>query len=209
MRRQRREQEGEHRQRQHEQHQRQRVVAGPCRSASTPEAGVEPGLRLQAARAARGTPATARTVTTMRLTMCLSLKWPSSCASTASISLRRQARQQGVEEDDALGRAEAGEIGVAVRAALAAVHHEQALGGEAARAASGCRCAPSASSSSSGLNLLNSGAITVGYSTSISSWKPIHTSQAYSHHRSPALLHQRQHHPQQRQADGGAQQQRP
>ena len=45
--------------------------------------------------------------------------------------LRRQARQQGVEEHDALVGAEAGEVGVAVRAALGAVHHEQALGGEA------------------------------------------------------------------------------
>ena len=43
-----------------------------------------------------------------------------------------EARQQGVEEHDALGFAEAGEIGVAMAAALAAVHHEQALRGETA-----------------------------------------------------------------------------
>ncbi len=45
---------------------------------------------------------------------------------------RRQLFQQGVEEHDALGAAEAGEIGVAVRRALGAVHHEEARGGEAA-----------------------------------------------------------------------------
>ncbi|MNR07817.1 hypothetical protein D3C85_1239470 [compost metagenome] len=45
-----------------------------------------------------------------------------------------QAGEQRVEEDDALGRTEAGEVGVAVRAALAAIHHEQALAGEAALA---------------------------------------------------------------------------
>src|SRR3569832_1349313 len=37
----------------------------------------------------------------------------------------------------------------------------------------------------SGVNLLNSGAITVGYSTSISSWNPLQTNQAYSHHNWP------------------------
>ena len=42
-------------------------------------------------------------------------------------------------------------------------------------------------SSVSGVNLLNSGAMTVGYSTIINSWKPLHTSQAYSHHRAPVL----------------------
>jgi hypothetical protein len=44
----------------------------------------------------------------------------------------RQLGQQRVEEHHALGRAEAGEVGIGVRAALAAVHHEQALGREAA-----------------------------------------------------------------------------
>ena len=43
-----------------------------------------------------------------------------------------QAFQQRVEEHDAFGLAEAGEVGVAVRAALRAVHHEQAAGGETA-----------------------------------------------------------------------------
>src|SRR5207247_312501 len=43
---------------------------------------------------------------------------------------RGEARHQRVEEDDALGRAEAGEIGVAVAGALGAVHHEQAPGAE-------------------------------------------------------------------------------
>jgi hypothetical protein len=50
--------------------------------------------------------------------MCLSFLW-------------RQARQQGVEEHDALGRAEAGKVGIAMRAALRAIHHEQALGSKA------------------------------------------------------------------------------
>ncbi len=40
--------------------------------------------------------------------------------------------QQGVEEHHALGGAKAGEVGIGVRAAAAAVHHEQALGGKAA-----------------------------------------------------------------------------
>src|SRR5438094_5254724 len=43
---------------------------------------------------------------------------------------RGEARYQRVEENDALGRAEAGEIGVAVTGALRAVHHEQAPGAE-------------------------------------------------------------------------------
>ncbi len=44
----------------------------------------------------------------------------------------RQAREQRVEEHDPLGRAEAGEIRIAVCRTAAAVHHEQALGGETA-----------------------------------------------------------------------------
>ena len=60
------------------------------------------------------------------------LKWPSSCASTASTSRGREAREQRVEEHDALGRAEAGEVGVAVARAPGAVHHVQAAGAEAA-----------------------------------------------------------------------------
>src|SRR3970282_2428984 len=40
--------------------------------------------------------------------------------------IRREALQQGVEEHDALGFAEAGEVGVALRAALAAGPHKQA-----------------------------------------------------------------------------------
>ena len=36
-----------------------------------------------------------------------------------------QTAEQGVEEDDALGLTEAGEVGVAVRRTLRAVHHEQ------------------------------------------------------------------------------------
>ena len=44
----------------------------------------------------------------------------------------RQARQQRVVEDHALGRAQAGEVGVGMGRAPAAVHHEQALGAKAA-----------------------------------------------------------------------------
>ena len=40
--------------------------------------------------------------------------------------------EQGVEEHDALGGAQPGEVRVAVRRAARAVHHEQALGAEAA-----------------------------------------------------------------------------
>ncbi len=43
-----------------------------------------------------------------------------------------EARDERVEEHDALGLAEAGEVGVAVAAAARAVHHEQAAGLEAA-----------------------------------------------------------------------------
>src|SRR5438046_6028146 len=43
---------------------------------------------------------------------------------------RGEARYQRVEENDALGRAEAGEIGVAMTRALRAVHHEQVPGAE-------------------------------------------------------------------------------
>ncbi len=43
---------------------------------------------------------------------------------------RGEARYQRVEEHDALGRPEAGEIGVAVTRTLRAVHHEQATGPE-------------------------------------------------------------------------------
>ena len=45
---------------------------------------------------------------------------------------RGQLAQQRVEKHHALGRAKAGEVGVGVGAAAAAVHHEQALGGKAA-----------------------------------------------------------------------------
>ena len=44
----------------------------------------------------------------------------------------REAREQRVEEDDALGAAEAGEERVAVARAARAVHHEQAAVREAA-----------------------------------------------------------------------------
>src|SRR6185369_4930494 len=47
---------------------------------------------------------------------------------------RGQFGQERVVEHYALGGAKAGEIGVGVGAALAAVHHEQALGREAAAA---------------------------------------------------------------------------
>ena len=40
--------------------------------------------------------------------------------------------EQGVEEDDALGRTKAGEVGIAVGRAARAIHHEQTLGLEAA-----------------------------------------------------------------------------
>jgi hypothetical protein len=43
-----------------------------------------------------------------------------------------QLGQQGVVEHHALGRAQAGEVGIGVGRAPAAVHHEQALGGKAA-----------------------------------------------------------------------------
>ena len=39
--------------------------------------------------------------------------------------LRGEAREQRIEEHDALGRSEAGEIGVAVRRAPRAIDHEQ------------------------------------------------------------------------------------
>ncbi len=41
--------------------------------------------------------------------------------------------------------------------------------------------------SASGSNLLNSGAITVGYSTSTMTLKPTHTIHAYNHHQGPAV----------------------
>ena len=97
----------------------------------------------------------------MRLITCLCLKWPSSCASTASTSPGDELAQQRVEEHHALGGTEAGEVGVGVRRALAAVHHEQTLGRKAAARISACTRAFSASSAS-GSNLLKSGAITVG-----------------------------------------------
>ncbi len=41
--------------------------------------------------------------------------------------------------------------------------------------------------SSSGVNLLKIGAMTVGYSTIISNWKPLHTHQAQNHHSEPVV----------------------
>ena len=98
----------------------------------------------------------------------------------------RQPGEQGVEEDDALGRAEAGEVGVGVRRAAAAVHHEQALGGEAGSAPSAPATRAFSEASSSGSNLLKSGAMTVGTSTSAIRLKAIQAPQAQSHHERPA-----------------------
>jgi hypothetical protein len=69
--------------------------------------------------------------------------------------------QQGVEEHHPLGRAQAGEVGVGVRRALAAVHHEQALGGKAAALHQRLH-ALLQRFVGSGSNLLNSGAMTWG-----------------------------------------------
>src|SRR4051794_30084215 len=44
----------------------------------------------------------------------------------------RETREQGIEEDDALGAAEPGEIGIAVAAAARPVHHHESLHLEAA-----------------------------------------------------------------------------
>jgi hypothetical protein len=69
--------------------------------------------------------------------------------------------EQGVEEDDALGGAKAGEVGIAMGRALRAVHHEQA---RQAEAAAGHQAFDAAlrGPSSRGLNLLNRGAMKVG-----------------------------------------------
>ena len=97
-----------------------------------------------------------------------------------------QPGEQGVEEDDPARRAEAGEIGVAVRRAAAAVHHEQALGGEAG-ARHQARTLASSEASSSGSKRLKSGAITVGTSTSAIRLKAAQATHAHSHQsgRSP------------------------
>ena len=72
-----------------------------------------------------------------------------------------EALQQGVEEHHPLGRAEAGEIGIAMGRAAAAIHHEQSLRGKAA-ALHQAFDARLQASSGKGVNLLNSGAMTVG-----------------------------------------------
>ena len=59
-------------------------------------------------------------------------KCPSSCASTASISAGVRRSISVSKKTMRLVRAEAGEVGVAVARARRAVHHEQALGAEAA-----------------------------------------------------------------------------
>jgi hypothetical protein len=75
--------------------------------------------------------------------------------------IRRQTVEQGVEKDNALVVAEAGEVGVAVAGTLRAIHHEQPARAETATGKQGFD-ALFISPSSSGENLLNSGAIQVG-----------------------------------------------
>ena len=59
-------------------------------------------------------------------------KWPSSCRQHRLDFARRQPGEQRVEQHHPLGGAEAGEIGIGMRGAAAAVHHEEALRREAA-----------------------------------------------------------------------------
>jgi len=99
--------------------------------------------------------------------------------------VRRQPLEQGVEEHDASRTPESGEECIAVTGAARAVHHVQAAGGESA--AGEQRLDPfAAAPAGSGENLLNSGAMTVGYSASTRNWKPIQTAHVQSHHHGPA-----------------------
>ena len=78
---------------------------------------------------------------------------------------RLEALEQGVEEHDALGLAEAAEVGVAVARALRSVHHVQARDCEAAAREQRARCARRSSPSASGVKRLKSGAIQRGKTT--------------------------------------------
>ena len=126
---QRRDERAEHRRHEHQQDQRDRVVR-PAEAGPHAQAGVEPRLRSEIAERSeeqqRGDQHGGNA--------------PGDVAELEVAELVRQHRfhflgcetgQQGVEEDDPARRAEAGEVGVSVRRAAAAVHHEQALGGEA------------------------------------------------------------------------------
>jgi hypothetical protein len=128
--RQRPQQEGEHRQRQEEQHQRQRVV-GHAQVGHHAQPGVEPAARGQPAQQRQEHQAQ-RKGDDDALGHVAALEVAQLMCQHRLDLVARQALQQRIEEDNALGRAEAGEIRIAVGAALAAVHHEQALAGKAA-----------------------------------------------------------------------------
>jgi hypothetical protein len=70
--------------------------------------------------------------------------------------------EQGVEEHDPLGAAQAGEVRVAMSRTAAAVHHEEPTRSEAASGQQGFDALARTGPSGIGSNLLNSGAITVG-----------------------------------------------
>ena len=122
---QRREQEREHWQHQHEQDQRHCVVAGNHHRIDT-QSGIKPRLRLEEAEQRQETQRNPEHHQNA-LDDVLELEVAELVGQNGLDLFRRQAREQGIEEHDPLGGAESGKIGIAVRAALGAIHHEQAL----------------------------------------------------------------------------------
>ncbi len=122
--------ETEHRQRQRKQQQRQGVV-GRGQVGRHAQRGVEP--------AARGQPTEQRQAEQAErehgrdALEYVAVLEVAEFVSQHGLDLRhRELGEQRVEEHHALGRAEPGEVGVAMGRPATAVHHEQALGGESA-----------------------------------------------------------------------------
>ena len=130
-RRERRDEEAERRQREHQQQQRQRIVGHAADVRRDAQPRVEPLLlRQPAEQCQRGQAASEHRQ--HALGHMLQLEVAELVCEHGFHFIRRQALQQRVEEDHTLGRAEAGEVRIRMRRALAAVHHEQALGAKAA-----------------------------------------------------------------------------
>ena len=198
---QRRQREGEHRQHQYEQDQGHAVVGG-VHEGQHAQARIEPGLALQVAEQGQEGQRHGEHHGDA-LDDVAQLEVAQFVRQHGLDLLRLETRQQGVEEHDALGAAEAREIGVAVGAALAAVHHEQA----ARREADARHQALDA--------LLEAGVFERG---ELVEHRRDHARVDRNHEQlEPAphqpgieppqvarLVHQGEHHPQQRQADDGA-----
>ena len=121
----------------------------------------------------------------MRFTTWRSLKWPSSCASTASTSAGASRVSSVSKKTMRLARAEAGEVRVAMaERRLPSITNRPRPRSRSAPAAP--RRARAQRPSASGENLLNSGAITRRVEHQRRGLKAIQAPQAQSHHSAPA-----------------------